>query len=572
MAFDPDQYLAEKTQGFDPDAYLAAKGLSAEDPGVVKSTLAGIMSGIPLAETATAGLTSALGDKTYEEEHKALEDLRDKAWEKHPVAYGSGKGLGIAGTTLLAPESTAGRIALAAGMGAGSGVDASENTDQMLGNAAKGAAIGTAIGGLGEGASKVISKVLPKVGKGVLSSMTGGAENVDTYLADRAGVNAAIPPVGAAEKLASGLNTLDTKANGLSDEARSLLQKEATPATVPIKLDAAKPSGLLDSAGKELMQSGPLDMSKATPDTLSPIFDSIKSRFTQNGVANTPANEAAVNALNGQFQRMVQMAKDNGGRLSEPELKQTIVDLQKMLSKNVFDNPDVSATKEAMKQLSGALNGMLKESNPAYGEAMKPVADLKGMISDVKGTFKPDVNDAGEFINSDLTNSKMGNVLKDTKTNQQELLSKFGDLTGFDFVKNAKLDQVRQALESGNHSSPVLNVAGHALGYGAGALSNIPGGRLIGSLLGGAAAHALDGGAVAKSIMDTYLNGMERVTNSGLKAAYQKYAPMLIAAAKQGGNQLAATHFVLATSHPEYQALADHATQEQSDKSTSAPY
>lgn len=532
----------------DPDLLAQLNGNSDEDPGTLKSAAAGVMSGIPLAETATAGLESALGDKTYAEEHKALEDLKDKAWAKHPYAYGAGKVGGIAGTTLLAPESTLGRIALAAGMGAGSGIDASENTDSMLGNAAKGAAVGTALGGAAEGVSAAASKLLPKVGKGILSSMSGGPENVETYLADRAGVNAALPPVGAAEKLASGLNTLDSKAGELSEGARGLLKPDVAPVTIPGK--PTPPNMMLGAMGQAI----PDEVS----DTLKPIFDGIKSRFTQNGVASTPANEAAVNALDGQFNRLVQMAKANGGKLSETDLKQQIVDLQKMLSKNVFDNPDVSATKEALKQLSGSLNGMLKESNPAYGQAMKPVADLKNMIGDVKDTFRPEVNDSGSFINSDTTNSKMGNILNENKTNAQELLNKFGDLTGFDFVKNAKLDKVRQALESGSHSSPVLNVAGHAVGYGAGALSNVPGGRLIGSLLGGAAAHAVDGGAVAKSIMDTYLNGMEKITDSGLKASYQKYAPMLIAAAKQGGNQLAATHFVLATSHPEYQAIVEH--------------
>jgi len=184
------------------------------------------------------------------------------------------------------------------------------------------------------------------------------------------------------------------------------------------------------------------------------------------------------------------------------------------------------------------------------------------MMSKLKHTFKLGKDDEGNLINSDTTNQKMGTVTDESKSNAQDLLNKLGDFTGFDFLKNAEFGKVRDALNSGGNSNPLLNVIGHTGGYVAGRMTNVPGGGLVGSLIGGTAAHAMDGGAIAKNIMDKYLSGSAAIKDSKTAQALQKYGPMLVNAAKQGGNQLAATHFVLATSHPEYQDLVDK-TQDQ---------
>jgi len=135
------------------------------------------------------------------------------------------------------------------------------------------------------------------------------------------------------------------------------------------------------------------------------------------------------------------------------------------------------------------------------------------------------------------------------------MLERLKDMTGIDFLDLARKAKTKQAFE-GEGSSQGLNVIAHAGGYGVGALSGIPGGRLIGSLLGGVVGHNINGGQVAKRILDAYMSGSESFAKSGTKAALQKYGPVLVNAAKQGGNKLAATHFVLGTSDPDYQELA----------------
>src|SRR5260221_11259441 len=78
-----------------------------EDIGTLKSVAVGLMSGIPGAETAIAGVKSAFGPNTYDIEHQQLEDLKDKAWEQQPVSNETGKVSGFHGTGLVALEELA---------------------------------------------------------------------------------------------------------------------------------------------------------------------------------------------------------------------------------------------------------------------------------------------------------------------------------------------------------------------------------------------------------------------------------------------------------------------------------
>lgn len=535
---------APKTSGsWTPPSEEAVGGATPDDsdPGAIESGALGLMSGIPLAETATAGIKSALGDKTYEQEHKNLEDLKNKAWDKHPVAYGAGKGTGIVGSTLLAPESAAGRIALATGMGAGAGVDAADKVSDIPLDAVKGAGEGAVLGTAGEGIGALVNKVLPKAAKGAISSMAGGPENVDAYLANPEGVNGALGKTASAEKLADHANDLGIASGHLSNDALAKLRPDVSPISMPIKNPNSMVGGMVGE------------------DTLSPLFAPAENALTVNGTAVGDAQKKALNALQGYKDALTQIAEKNGGKIPETALGSIVRHMQGDVNWNVDDKIVNSAKKE----LEGTINGLLKESNPEYSKVMDAVSEPLGMMGNLKDTFKLGKDGSGNLINSDTTNQKMGTVTDETKSNAQELLNKLGDFTGFDFLKNAKFDKVKSALNEGGKSNPILNVIGHTGGYVAGRMTNVPGGGLVGSLFGGTAAHTLDGGAIAKNIMDRYISGSAALKNSKSYAALQKYGPMLVNAAKQGGNQLAATHFVLATSHPEYQALIDSTQNEQ---------
>lgn len=494
-----------------------------EGPGTLKSAALGAMSGIPGAETVVSGIQALSPDKTYEEAHQRLEDLKDQAWEQHPVAYGTGKTAGIVGTAALVPAS----IPAAVATGAAAGLDTAKNFSDMPMDAVKGAGMGGALGVAGKyiaepAINAVVNKVAPAIGKRAVASLGAPTlEDVEAYLKNPDAIRNALTNPQMAEKLAGATEDVGKVSSQLSSGARNLLSPDNAPLN------------LLD---------------------LRPVFDGVTDKYLTNGLPATAADETAIKALEGQFNRLKEIAKANHGNIPEDTLQEIIHKLQASVKENTWGNPEASASQEAMKNLSGRLNGILKQANPEYQQAMVPSAEAAALKGDIVDKFKLDTAPGGKVSPTETTNMKMGNVLKENKTESQDMLERLKEMTGIDFLDVAKNAKTREAFEGGG-SSQGINVVAHAAGYGMGALSNIPGGRLMGSLLGGMAGHNIDGGQTAKRILDAYLFGSERFANSASKKALQKYGPVLIKAAKQGGNQLAATHFVLGTSDPDYQAL-----------------
>ncbi|KKN30157.1 hypothetical protein LCGC14_0836710 [marine sediment metagenome] len=530
--------------------YAASK---VEQPGTLKSGALGVMSGIPGAQTLTSAI-GAIGDPTYEESHRNLEILKNKAWEEHPVAYGAGKGAGFVGTALATPASIPGAVAI----GAGAGLDVASKPEEFLAAGAKGAAMGGTFGAAGKhivgpAISKVVNKFAPAVGKRAVASLGKPTlKHVESYLKDPKAIREGLTDPQMAEKLAKTISGVEAETKTLGTSARKLLDPEVAPLTAPLPKLPVEPTGLVSASGKEIMK----DLTREQtfiPDTLSPIFTSLKSRYLQNGVPKSAAAKSAINALDAQFIRMQKIARATGGKLDEVALKEQIVELQHIAKKAFTDDNVVSTSKDALKNLSGALNQVLKDSNSSYGAAMQPVAKRTALIKDIAKKFSLDPTDAG-YSPTEATNIKMGGILKESKTESQDMLKRLQDLTGVDFLKVAETAQTKSAFTKPG-SSQGMNVIAHTAGYGIGALSGIPGGRLIGSLLGGVAGHNIEGGQMAKRILDAYLSKSTQFSNSAMAAVLEKYGPILMNAAKAGGNQLAATHFVLGTSDPEYQEL-----------------
>lgn len=499
MPFDPSkpfEKVEDKASDFDPN--LPFEKVNNEGPGAFKSLALGAMSGIPGAETALSALRSIDPNTTYEQAHQGFESDKDAAYAAHPVAYGAGKGVGIVGTgaaaALAAPATIPGALIAGAVTGAAAGADEASRPADIMADAAKGGAIGTATGGLLKGAGALASKVLPKVGKAAVSMLgkeTSPAD-VESYLNNPSAINNAPGKEALSENLAGTVGKLGQDTQQMSAQAENLLQPNL-PAT--------------------------------TADQLKPIFDQLKSKYMTNGAPTTLADKSAINALDQQYKLMVQQANNNGGMVSEPTLKSVIQRLQGQ-NASAFDNPTVAASKDALKNTSGALNGVLKDSNPAYGEAMKPVAEQTGLMSDVMKKFGLTTDDNGKVIPGDATVGKVMNAIKEGKSESYDMLDHLKDLTGIDY-----LQKIQDSATASRFNAP-------GLGFGH---------------LGGIASKAIDGGQVAKSILNQYIGARGVVSNP----AVQKYGAILANAAKQGGNQLAATHFVLSTSDPEYQKLAN---------------
>lgn len=128
---------------------------TAPEVSKAESALRGAAQGLSLgfADEVTAGLESALTDKSYDEAREESRAAYDQAQKANPITYGAGElGGGFAsafipGLNAAKGATLAGRAAIAAGAGAASGIGHSTAEDTT--GLAKDAAIGGALSGLG---------------------------------------------------------------------------------------------------------------------------------------------------------------------------------------------------------------------------------------------------------------------------------------------------------------------------------------------------------------------------------------------------------------------------------------
>lgn len=497
-------------------------------PGTLKSAALGVMSGIPGAETVVSGIQAISPDKTYEQAHQELETAKDQAWEKHPVAYGAGKTTGMVGTGLVAPASIPGAI----GVGALSGVDAAKSLSDAPLEAAKGAAIG---GGLGLVGEKVISPALDslmstgtslaKRGMAALGKETG-LQDIETYLQKPGVINAATDRAGISNKVADLTNDITTASGHLSEMARG----ELSPSTNAVDI-----KGLKDAA-----------------------MEAVKKYYVEGNPA-TAADESSIKAIIDQYQKLAGIAESNNGQVPETVLRQMIDRLQAATKESTYGNPEASASQQALKEFSGKLNDILRGGNEKYTAAMAPSAEAASLSSDLQKGFSLE-----GMAPTDATTNKVGNLLKEGKPDEAALATRLKNMTGVDLMDAMKNTQTKENFNAPG-SGEAMKALFATLGFGAGKMTGVPYGGIAGAAVGRFAASSINGGKVAKNLMDLYMSGSKSFGDSAIKPLLEKFGPVLINAAKQGGNQLAATHFVLATSNPEYQKLVNH-MQDQTDE------
>lgn len=500
-----------------------------EGPGMLKSAALGAMSGVPGAEAAISGIQSLSPDTTYEQAHKGLEDAKDAAWNTHPVAYGGGKTAGMVGTALAAPATIPGAI----GVGALSGLDAATKLGDIPLETVKGAGEGAVFGKVGQVVgdnvvTPLINKVLPGAAKRTLAMMGSktSLEDIQNYLQNPEAINAALTKPEIGEKVAAATNDITKASRGLSENARGILNSENSVDTKDIK-DAA--------------------------------MTAVKKYYV-NGNPATAADQTAINTIVDQYQKLAQIAQANEGKIPEDTLRSMIDRMQAATKDSTFGNPEAGTAQTALKEFSGHLNDLLRGENPEYAEAMKPAAEAAGLSKDLQDQFKIENGKA-----TDATFGKVGNVLKEGKTEGYDLLNKIKGMTGTDLVQAIKDAGTKENL-SAPGAGGALKTLMTGLGFGVGKTTGIPFGGIAGAAVGRYAAEGMNGGHIAKNILDAYMGGQKSWANSAtIRPLVQKFGPILTSAAKVGGNQLAATHFVLATSNPEYQELVSHAQDNQGE-------
>lgn len=532
----PDQYDA-LVESVIADYSANQPSGESEGPGMLKSAALGAMSGIPGATAAVSGI-QAIGDKTYEEAHKGLEEAKDQAWEENPGSYGAGKTAGMVGTAMAAPVS----VPAALGVGALSGLDAATNLEDMPLDAAKGAGMGLALGKLGE---KVVAPVISKAadlakgaGKSVLAAMGGSTtkKNIEEYLQNPEAINNALSKTQIGEKIAGAAEDMGQASRQLSDRARGALDTEKAILQTPKPVE---PNMMLGTAAP----------TSTGDETIRPVFDKLISRFTQSGVAPTAEKSAAVKVLNDEYERLAEIARQNNGNISERALREFIDSLQDTVNTKAWGDPGVAESQNALKQLSGELRSMLVKANPKYAQEMAPSAEAAGMSSDLADLFKLENGRP-----TDATFTKVGNVLKEGKTEGLAALKRLKEMTGMDIEEMLKKSDTKGAFDAAGSGS-ALKTLFASLGFGAGKMTGLPFGGIGGAAAGRFGAEGADGASTAKKILDAYINKSKAWQNSAVRPMLEKYGRVLADAAKVGGTQLAATHFVLGTSDSDYQQL-----------------
>lgn len=502
-----------------------------ETPGTLKSGALGLMSGIPGAQTVVSGI-EALGDKTFEEAQKHTEIQKDKAWEEHPVAYGAGKATGIVGSSLAIPggavASIPKAIATGAAMGGLSGLDTTKSLDDAPENALKGAAMGGAFGGATKGLIEpaigaVVNKVAPAIGKRAVAAVgEPSLKDVESYLQNPEAIRNALNKPQIAEKLAGSVD------------------------------DIGKASGQLSQAAKSELIPG-----KATPiDDLMQSFETAKDKYMTSGMPVTSMDESALKAIDDQYNRVLTLADSNGGVIPEPELRSIIDKLQKMSKFNEAGNVGTSLSQKVAGDLQFRLKQILEEANPAYKGAMAPAAEaasLSGRLGDAFGV------EGGKA--TDKTVRQVSGLLKEPKIEEQQLADELKNMTGQDLTKMLEHSNIKDAFETpGVGEAMKTFLAG--IGFFGGKATGTAFGGIGGAAAGRFGAQALPGGNMAKKILDIYLDKSRSWQNSTIRPSLEKYGKILADSAKLGGNQLAATHFVLGTSDAEYQKLEEELERE----------
>lgn len=480
----------------------------------------GLMSGIPGATAAVSGI-QALGDKTFKETRRKNELESDKAWDEQPVAYGAGKVAGMAGTAFALPAS----IPAAVGVGAASGLDASTSLEDMPLDAVKGAAVGGALGKGGELLGKhvikpLIDKTAPaaaSAGKSVLSWMGPEKETIESYLQNPERIRQALSKPQQAEKIAGMSSDLGKASGHLSEIAK----KELNPEVAPVI------------------------------DDLMNVFESAKKKYLTNDVPVTDLDASALKIIDSQYNRLLTLADSNGGIIPEPELRTVIDKLQKMANFNTEGNVGTSLPQKVAGDIQFHLKKVLEASNPKYAAAMKPSAEAAGVSTQMQDLFGIEGGHA-----TDKTVRQVGSLLNEPKIEEQALAAKLKDMGAGDLMDAAKASSQKDEFTSGGLGGAIKTLLS-TLGYGTGKMAGIPGAGIGGAGFGRLLAESLNGPVIVRKILDVYIKHSTNPQAGIVKPALQKYGPILANAAKQGGNKLAATYFVLGTSDPEFQKLSE---------------
>lgn len=454
----------------------------------------------------------------------------------HPIVAGVSD---LAGSIATLPATgavtLAGRVLTAAGLGAIAGLGSSQAdlTQGDFAGAAKDTAIGGALGGaLQYGGEKIIAPALSKAGQWISESgpvkaigktlASVSPENTERYLARSGDVNKALE--------------LEDIGQYFKDDALEQFQQHL---------------GKLDSEAWKTLNTKPTlnknDILQMGDDFVQKILGGKAGDLTRS--AGTGADADRIKTI---YSQLEEIKNAYGSQLSEADLKSVVQSLQK-LGWSLEGSPRTSIQGQALQQLSGIYNDALKSINPTYAEKMIPVQEATSTLQSLNRQF---INQqAPEQMDKFLRTAKKFGSLSD-ESEVIKAVRGLDKVTGAD-VENMIRDRLTQdSFYKGDTNGSRKTLMGKALGAAVGGAigygeTNDKYGAAVGAMTG----FTMD--KYAGQVFKNILNGQILATDGIQKIApyIGKFAQPLMDAASRGNQAVAATHFLLQQTQPEYRQM-----------------
>ena len=481
--------------------------------------------------------------KQYRDESRAQ---FKQAQEANPKTYG---GTQIAGAlaTALVPGLGEMNLAKAAGLGAvqGLGDSESESASGLVADTALGAGVGAithgAFTGLGAGArafgnsnvgKSIANKagqatgaigdagewITKKVGKGIFGVDEKATE---TYLKNSAGVNDAY----SLGELADGVLSKTDESSVLNEMRQKITE--------------------LDNNAWKSLSDKPILSKVDITDAITEYIQSPKSGLIIDGATIGNAQDQAVKRLTN-LQGQINALK--GSDISESNIKRIIQGLDDNID---WNNTNQKPTNEAMMYLRTNLDKVLKEGNPVYKESMSRVEETIQAQQQIKSMF---MNRTNPENYDKFTKQIKYLVNKDDMSGASQAVNKVEEHTGYDLRKDITNSWTKSQFEKGDPNGARKTVLGGVIGGAVGSVAG-PIGGAVGAAAGAGMGALTDkyAGPIFKSILNGKLSAQEGIQK--IAPYIGKFAKPLADAATKGNNAVAATHYILQQTNPEYRAM-----------------
>jgi hypothetical protein len=420
-------------------------------------------------------------------------------------------------------------IAGALGLGGYGALDATgmseaELLDGELGelaeDAAKGAAVGLASGGVLKGGAETAKFVFKTMPKKFIRSFSGVPEkHLTRFMQDPDRVTQARPEAEIAADVMQNLEKLRNRITKGSSDALEALPENQTA-------------------------------------VINEVFTELQSNIRRlQGTTITDESAAAIAELLRIQDRLYLIAKREKGAgnlyrfLPLRKIKPIIQDLDNSLDYSRKQNRWMLPGERAKHNVRRSFDKILKEDNDEYAEKMLKVAEDTKAHNELSTFFKND--------NAAVNQIRALGFRHERLPEQTTALKNFDKVMKTNFFEE-NLDRItKESFDKANVQGSRNVKLGGALGAAIGGTSGLMAGGPMGALVGGLSGAA--GGAMAGgSLLDFYSGAMAR---QGLKQYSKisplfnkpgKYGEMLREAAKRGESSVAATHFILMQTDPNY--------------------